>query len=453
MLCKSLLGIAASRGVIRQIAGTFAKAGYTLKAAAYFAGCSISTGSRSLKPHICGQNGRPGASRTYSEAFRLELIGFYCQHPPNGCGRWSFRWAATYIKAHLETLGASPSKSTIHRILIENGLKPHQSSYFLHVTDPDFFPKMEHLVNLYLNPPRNLYFFDECPGIQILKRLTPDLRTNNMRKRLEEFEYIRNGTINLLAFINFSDGKVFGECHADHKTATLLSTFRRHVATCPENEPLHYVMDNLSTHITFEFCQVVAELSGVVCPSQSDLDKQKKRYHWLMSAEKRIVIHFTPYHGSWLNLIEVWFGIMGGKVLGESYGSPDAVKTAMDTFIEAWNDLYAFPLRWSYKGEGLHQKVVVRFTQMLQLSADNLDTRLLTKQLRLMANIHRDYSSKIAATVLNKFHQVFVSKHETLINLIEKEEGPVRKKKAEEALASLLVLVRGVDLLPEAQES
>jgi hypothetical protein len=360
------------------------------------------------------------------------------------------RWAAKYLEAHPKELGVCPSKSTIHRILIENGLKPHQSRYFLHITDPDFFPKMAHLVAIYLNPPHNLYFFDECPGIQILKRLAPDLRTDRTRKRLEEFEYIRNGTINLLAFLKFSDGTVFGECHADHKTATLLSTFRRHVAICPKNEPLHYVMDNLSTHITFKFCQVVAELSGVACPSESDLQTREARYQWLMSAEKRIVIHFTPYHGSWLNLVEIWFGIMGAKVLGESYGSPDMLKTAMETFIKTWNDLYAHPFRWSYDGKGLHQKAVVRFTQMLVLSADTLDTRLLTKQLLLMANLHRDYSSEIAEPILDKFHQVFRSKHHILIKLIEKEERPVRKKKAEEALVSLLPLVGGMDLLPEA---
>jgi len=66
---------------------------------------------------------------------------------------------------------------------------------------------MEHLINLYRNPPDNLFFFDECPGIQILKRLIPDLRTDSMQKRLEEFEYIRNGTMNVLAFFNYADGK------------------------------------------------------------------------------------------------------------------------------------------------------------------------------------------------------------------------------------------------------
>ncbi len=259
-----------------------------------------------------------------------------------------------HLAAHPERLDASPSKSTIHRILMKNKLKPHQSRYFLHITDPDFFPKMEHLMNLYRNPPRHLFYFDECPGIQILKRLAPDLRTDTMMKRLEEFEYIRNGTMNVLAFLGHADGRIYAECQPDHKTDTFLSVFRRQAACYPETEPLHYVMDNLSTHSCYPFCLVVAELSGVMCPSESELDNPVKRRHWLTSPGKRIVIHFTPYHGSWLNLIEHWFGIMNQKVLKESFSSVERLMVAFNAFVKEWNCLLAHPFRWSYDGKGLH---------------------------------------------------------------------------------------------------
>lgn len=160
---------------------------------------------------------RSGCPATYSSAFNFELTGFYCQTQPfSNSGQWTLRWAAVHLKANPEIIDASPSKSTIHRILKKNNLKPHQSRYFLHITDPDFFPKMDHLINLYSNPPKNLFFFDECPGIQILKRLLPNLRTDKTRKILEEFEYIRNGTMNVLAFFNNANGKVYAECQPDH---------------------------------------------------------------------------------------------------------------------------------------------------------------------------------------------------------------------------------------------
>ena len=166
--------------------------------------------------HDCPRSGRPAL---YSDETKLRIVTFYCQTQPlPNCGRWSLRWAARRLEADPSRIGVSPSKSTLHRILQSNRLKPHQSRYFLHITDPDFFPKMEHLVSLYANPPRRLFFFDECPGIQVLKRLTPDLQTDATRQRLEEFEYIRNGTLDVFAFLHQADGKVVLECHADHAT-------------------------------------------------------------------------------------------------------------------------------------------------------------------------------------------------------------------------------------------
>lgn len=279
---------------------------------------------------------RSGRPAIYSETFKLELTGFYCQTQPfPNSGRWTLRWAAVHLAADPGIISAAPSKSTIQRILKENNLKPHQSRYFLNITDPDFFPKMEHLIQLYLKPPKNLFFFDECPGIQMLKRLVPDLRTEKTAKRLEEFEYIRNGTMNVLAFFNHANGKVHAECRADHKTDTFLATFKRQVSTCPANEPVHYVMDNLSTHRGYPFCKTVAELSGIDCPSEKELDNLEKRVEWLKSTDKRIVIHFTPYHGSWLNLIEFWFGIMNKKVSNESYGSPEELKESFEAFLKS----------------------------------------------------------------------------------------------------------------------
>ena len=128
---------------------------------------------------------RSGRPPIYDESIQLKIVSFYCQsHPLPKCGKWTVRWAALHLQAHPEQIGANPSKSTIHRILKKNKLKPHQSRYFLHITDPEFFPKMEHLVKLFMTPPPFLFFFDECPGIKILKRLLPDLQTDEMIKRL-----------------------------------------------------------------------------------------------------------------------------------------------------------------------------------------------------------------------------------------------------------------------------
>ncbi len=422
---------------------------FTISAAAIFIGCSISTVTRSTKRITQTGNlidfPRSGCPATYSSAFNLELTGFYCQTQPLlNSGQWTLRWAAAHLKANSEILDASPSKSTIHRILKKNNLKPHQSRYFLHITDPDFFPKMEHLIKLYSNPPKNLFFFDECPGIQILKRLVPNIRTDKTRKRLEEFEYIRNGTMNVLAFFNNANGKVYAECQPDHnlkvtrKTDTFLKIFKTHVASCPDKEKIHYVMDNLSTHRGYPFCKAVAKLSGMACPQESQLNNLQKRVEWLKSANKRIIIHFTPYHGSWLNLVEFWFGIMNKKVLNDSYGSAQELKEAFEAFLEEWNILLAHPFNWTYNGKGLHEKAVNRFTTMLKHSADKLEISSLTKQLKLMLNLFNNNFDKVPEKNWEFLFNVLQYQEAILRNNIMNEDGPKKKEKAEKALNLLL---------------
>jgi len=339
-------------------------------------------------------------------------------------------------------VGGTPSKSTLHRILKSNRLKPHQSRYFLHITDPDFFPKMEHLVALYKKPPRQLFFFDECPGIQVLTRLVPDLQTDTMKQRLEEFEYIRNGTLDVFAFLNHADGNVSLECQADHKTDTFLAVFERHAKRFPVTEPLHYVMDNLSSHRGYPFCRLVAQLSGIQCPSEKELSTQAKRMQWLQRDDKRIVIHLTPFHGSWLNLVEIWFGIMGRKVLAESFGSPDELKTALEDFSDTWNALLAHPFRWSYEGNGLHEKAVKRFATMLRSSATNINLRTLTKLMSLMSNLLDDYFDKISVETWKHLLQALSSQFENIADIILQESGPQRKKKAELAAENLVIALQ-----------
>jgi transposase len=428
--------------VKKQSASILVTNGFTARATASITGCSISTVSRSHRRMITSGDikdlPRSGCTGIYSETFKLELIAFYCQTQPlPNSGRWTLRWAESHLSAHPKIVNAAPSKSTIHRILKENKLKPHLTRYFLNITDPDFFPKMYHLLKLYEHSPKNLFFFDECPGIQILKRLVPDLRTENTKKRLEEFEYIRNGTMNVLAFLNYANGKVYAKCRADHKTETFLEIFRNHVATCSATEEIHYVMDNLSTHRGYQFCKVVAELSNVKCPTEKELDNMEKRVNFFKSADKRIVIHFTPYHGSWLNLVEIWFGIMNKKVLSESYGSAEGLEEGFEAFIEEWNTLLSHPFRWSYDGKGLEEKAVIRFTQILKHSAKNLEIKTITKQMQLMVNIFEQYFTEIEKVNWDKLCSVLRDQEEIIRNNILNEKGPQKKEKAENALNSL----------------
>jgi transposase len=196
-------------------------------------------------------------------------------------------------------------------------------------------------------------------------------------------------------------------------------------------------MDNLSSHRGYPFCRLVAELSGIECPPEHMLSTQAKRVEWLTREDKRIVIHYTPYHGSWLNWIEFWFGIMGRKVLGESFDSPEAFKAALEAFANDWNTLLAHPFQWSYDGSGLHEKAVKRFTTMLRRSAAQMELRILTKQMRLLTNLLRDYLAEVSRETWEHFAAVLHSKSATITELIQGEPGPRRKQNAQRALVTL----------------
>jgi hypothetical protein len=82
------------------------------------------------------------------------------------------------------------SPATVQRILEEMVLKPHRVRYWLTRTDPEFEQKMEEIVTLYVDPPRNsrLLCLDEQTGMQALERLYPTLPGRPGQIERREFE-------------------------------------------------------------------------------------------------------------------------------------------------------------------------------------------------------------------------------------------------------------------------
>mgnify|MGYP006290448747 FL=1 len=384
---------------------------------------------------------RSGRPATFDDNVYSLLIGFYCQTRPFfDSGRWTLRFASAYLEKHPEIIGVSISKTSIHRILEQNDLKPHRSKYFLHISDPDFFPKMAHLIYLYNNPPKNLYCFDECPGIQVLQRLAPDLQTAQTKIRLEEFEYIRHGTTDVLALLNVNTGEVFAECRQDHTKETIIHVFENYLERAPKDQQLDYIMDNLNSHCCYGLCRLVAKHSNINCPPEKDLDTMDKRRKWLMRKDKRIIFHYTPYHGSWLNQVEYWFGMLSEKCLHETYYASDAMHQAINEFVGLWNNILAKPFQWKYTGKGLHEKTVKRFIDMLN-STVKIDSRLLIKQLKLHVNIVKDYWELTDEKVWQELYDKFIEQK----YLIEYVITTATKKNIEEDLKCIGVLKNNLE--------
>lgn len=389
--------------------------------------------SRAEEGGLLTDSARSGRPRTFSEAARLRTIAVYCQQAPPlpGVHTWSLSDAHRYFNEHPDILGAPIGRATIHRILLEHALRPHRRRYYLQITDPDFFPKMERITDLYLDPPPLLFCFDECTCIQALERKSPNLPAGPNQPVWEDFDYRRNGTTELLAFLNPASGEVYGECAPNHDRHTLSRVFTAHVETLPPDAVIHYVMDNLSPHYHEDFCKTVAELSGV---PYTPLKTGAERRQWLQSEDKRIVVHFLPFHASWLNLIEIWFGVLKRKCLSYTHFlSVEQLQHDILAFIETWNQHYAHPFSWSYTGEGLHAKVVRRFCRLLAIETNQMDCTFLRKQLMLMSNLAENYIELIPAPDWLQLLDLATRKHAYITRIIELDTKPRRKKAAEKA--------------------
>ena len=415
------------------------EAGVDRRVCAYYLRCSIATVRRWSRPveqtsQLLDKK-RTGRPLKFTEAIQLKVIAFYCQSPLPGCRGWSLSWAANYLNQHPEILGIRITSSTIHRILRMHSLRPHRIEYFLHISDPLFFPKMEHIIQLYLNPPRYLFCFDECTGIQALERVADNGVTGNGIKM--DFEYKRRGTRDLFCILEVSTGKVFGRCTENHRKEILVKPFAEHVNLQPKDEALHYICDNLAGHSTELFCRTVAELSGVPLPSLKTLEQRRQ---WLSSEEKRIVIHFVPYHGSWLNLVEIWFGILHNKCLkGLRVGSGQELSNVLHAFCDTWDEHFAHPFRWTYSGEGLVEKVVCRFTNWLVLGTKKMTYKFMTKQIQLMTNLVRDYWSHVPQKQWKQLQHALLEKKDYVESVIRQDKKAQRVQTAQEARRQLLL--------------
>lgn len=226
----------------------------------------------------------------------------------------------------------SISSSAVGRILYEAEIKPHCIKMWCHSKDPKYQEKMRAIVRLYTHPPKSepVLSIDEKTGMQALSRSRELQPSEPGRAARFEFEYKRNGTRCLFACFNIGTGKVLGQCTKRRKRPDFFS-FMNGVASVYRHRRVHVILDNLNTH-----CNT----------SQGDFVTQWNKRHG-----NRFVFYYTPTHGSWLNQVELWFGIVSRRILRYgNFHSPDELIAAIEAFIEEWNRTEAHPFRWTYEG-------------------------------------------------------------------------------------------------------
>ena len=364
---------------------------------------------------------RSGRYATIPVDVTMRLIALYCQHDPlQGFSRWSIRTIQIYLQNNPNFLHYHISCTSIHRLLKSHSLKPYLNKYFLQISDPHFFEKMEKILQVYASNYPYLFCFDECTGLQALERVAPRLPSKGNRPEYLEPEYIRHGTVSLFSIMRVSTGDVFSECIPDHKSTTVIQVIEKHIRQYNKSEGLHYICDNYSSHSTEEVCLKIAELCEVELPKLKNL---KERKGWLESPVKRIVFHFLPTHGSWLNLIEIWFGILQQKALkDESFASTIELENRILDYTNTWDTHFKHPFKFTYTGEGLHEKVISRFITWIEMESSQLTEKFLNKQIKLMINLVAKYWSKPSKLIWGTLRKCLEKKDTFIKGIIETDE-------------------------------
>lgn len=260
----------------------------------------------------------PGRGRNaeITDEEKAWIINVACQKPVElgySAETWTYARLTNHINTTAESAGytrlSTITKTSIKNILDAAQIKPFRIQYYCENRDPDFESKMHQVLIVYkqiellfdengelLIPAGeqdiHTVSYDEKPGIQAIATTSPDLnptRENGTIKR--DYEYKRLGTVSLLAAIDLLTGEAIPLVRDTHNSDDFIDFLKILNERYPEGDTIQVILDNHSVHTS------------------------KKVKQFLLTLPNRFVFIFTPKHGSWLNMIEGFFGKMTCQML------------------------------------------------------------------------------------------------------------------------------------------
>ncbi len=268
-----------------------------------------------------------------------QIIAMACSSAPEGYARWTLTLLADEMKVVLEE---PVSRATIGRVLNRNELRPHLNEYWCipPKEDGDFVACMEDILDLYQHPYDSkcpLWCMDEKPYQLLGESREPiPMRPGDIAKN--DSEYVRNGTASIFCFIQPHTGKLFQFAEPTRTAVDWAEKVRflvDHIE--PDAEKIVLVMDNLNTHC-------VGSLYKAFAPAEA------------RRIARRLEIHYTPKHGSWLNIAEIGINIMTRECLGRRIESFDRLTLE----LAAWNNAYdqnPSPINWQFQTDDSRVKL------------------------------------------------------------------------------------------------
>jgi len=294
----------------------------------------------------------PGRGRVaqISQAARAWVVSLACQKPKDlGYAEelWTTRRLAAHVRKHAQAEGHRSllriGRGTVSKILRAQPVRPHKITYYLERRDPEFERKMAEVLCVYRDialwratgaPPSPFFAvlsYDEKPRIQAIENTAPDLAPAPGRHATfaRDHEYRRHGTVALLAGLDVLTGQVWAIVKERHRSAEFIEFLKLLDGSYPPTATLRLVLDNHSAHISKETRAFLATHPG------------------------RFEFVFTPKHGSWLNLIESFFGKLAHTLLrGIRVHSKAELKQRIEQHLAELNESPVV-FRWKYQVESI----------------------------------------------------------------------------------------------------
>ena len=288
---------------------------------------------------------RSGRKARITPEARTWVVDLACQKPKDlgySYEIWTTDLLARHIRSHCASAG-HPSllklgRGTVSKILRGSKIRPHKMTYYLERRDPEFESKMAQVLCVYKevqilrakgeNPSDGMVIlsYDEKPGIQAIENTAPDLppAPGQHETVSRDYEYVRHGTVSLLAGIDLLTGKVHGLVVDRHRSREFIQFLTMVNGAYPCTAKVRIILDNHSAH----------------------LSKETRQY--LATVPNRFEFVFTPKHGSWLNLIETFFAKMAhGMLRAIRVSSKAELKRRIELFLDEVNQAPVV-FRWKY---------------------------------------------------------------------------------------------------------
>jgi hypothetical protein len=256
--------------------------------------------------------------RLFDGAAEAKLIALACSQPPKGRKRWTLQLLEEAVVEL--TIVERASDNTIGRMLKKNQLQPHRQKQWVIPPDANaaFVANMEDVLEVYHRPHDPDYpvlCVDEASQ-QLISETRVPIKAKPGQPARHDYEYARNGTANIFMMFAPLEGwrpiKVTDR-HAAVDLAHLLKDLADiHFANA---QKIILVEDNLNPHKPASLYEAFPAVEA---------RRLVERFEW----------HYTPQHGSWLNIAESELSVLSGQCLDRRI--PD--KQVLVEEVAAWEN-------------------------------------------------------------------------------------------------------------------